>query len=210
MGLHRRRCDTEGLLERYRKRSWCDCRNVNCSTVNRYFCRYVIRGDNSRFAAVFGALTSKAHNGNCVMAARQDQPYVPLECASRHEHARSHRNPADSRGKPNSESGQAILLLIVFLSLFMLGAVGLGIDGAQIYAHYQMAQAAADAAAQAGMMSIYDGTNATSAYPFATGITPAAFVCTITDQRMPCVYARYNGFGSTNSDTVTVSFPATV
>jgi hypothetical protein len=60
-------------------------------------------------------------------------------------------------------------------------------------------------------MNILDGTNATSAHPFGTGTPPiASSVCTIADGRTPCVYARDNGFGGTSSDTVTLSFPATV
>jgi hypothetical protein len=73
-----------------------------------------------------------------------------------------------------------------------------------------MAQAAADAAAQSGIMSIYGGTNITGSNPFATGSPAASFTCTTTDARTPCVYARLNGFGATANDTVTVSFPATV
>jgi Flp pilus assembly protein TadG len=106
--------------------------------------------------------------------------------------------------------GQAILVVIAAMSLFLIGALGLAIDGAQMYAHRQMAQTAADAAAQAAMMSISGGTNSTSAYPFGTGASPASFTCSVTDGRTPCVYARDNGFGGTTADTVTVSFPATV
>src|SRR6266581_1410698 len=62
-----------------------------------------------------------------------------------------------------SESGQAILLVVVACGIFLIGAVGLAIDGAQIYAHREMAQAAADAAAQAGIFSIFAGTG-TAAY----------------------------------------------
>jgi hypothetical protein len=109
-----------------------------------------------------------------------------------------------------SESGQTILLVAVALGLFMLGALGLGIDGAQMYAHRQMAQAAADAAAQAAVMSILRGTNTTSTNPFSTG---GSFTCTVPpaalDLRTPCIYAQYNGFG-TSTDTVTISFPGTV
>jgi hypothetical protein len=108
------------------------------------------------------------------------------------------------------ESGQAIVLVIVSLSLFLMGSLGLGLDVAQMYAHRQMAQTAADAAAQAAMMSIKDGTNSTSAHPFSTA---ASFTCAVPpstlDLRTPCVYAQYNGFG-TSTDTVTVSFPGTV
>jgi hypothetical protein len=97
------------------------------------------------------------------------------------------------------------------MSILLIGALGLAIDGGQMYAHRQMAQAAADAAAQAGIMSIFDGTNATSAHPFGTGTPPiASSVCTTADARTPCVYARNNGFGGTSADTVTLSFPATV
>ncbi|MGA2770566.1 MAG: pilus assembly protein TadG-related protein [Bryobacteraceae bacterium] len=109
------------------------------------------------------------------------------------------------------QDGQAVILVVVAMSILLIGALGLAIDGGQMYAHRQMAQAAADAAAQAGMMSIFDGTNATSAYPFGTGTPPiASSTCTTADGRTPCVYARNNGFGGTTADTVTLSFPATV
>ena len=109
-----------------------------------------------------------------------------------------------------SEEGQAVILVVVGMSILLIGALGLAIDGGQMYAHRQMAQAAADAA-QAGILNIFDGTNATSAYPFGTGTPPiASSTCTTTDRRTPCVYARNNGFGGTAADTVTLSFPATV
>ena len=109
------------------------------------------------------------------------------------------------------EDGQAVILVVVAMSIFLIGVLGLAVDGGQMYAQRQMAQAAADAAAQAGIMSILRGTNATSAYPFGTGSTPiASSACTTTDLRTPCVYARLNGFGGTAADTVTLSYPATV
>ena len=107
--------------------------------------------------------------------------------------------------------GQAVILVVVAMSILLIGALGLAIDGGQMYAQRQMAQAAADASAQAGIMSIFDGTNGTSGHPFGTGTPPiASSVCTTTDGRTPCVYARNNGFGGTSADTVTLSFPATV
>jgi hypothetical protein len=109
------------------------------------------------------------------------------------------------------QKGQATLLVVVAMSVFVIGALGLAIDGSQMYAQRQMAQAAADAAAQAGIMSIFKGTNGTSAFPFGTGSPPiASYICTTTDGRTPCVYARYNGFGATSSDSVTLSFPSAV
>jgi hypothetical protein len=95
------------------------------------------------------------------------------------------------------------------MSLFLIGALGLAVDGGQLYAQRQMAQAAADAATQAGIMSMFNGTN-TNSPAFGTGTAPAPSACTTTDLRTPCVYARYNGFGGTSSDTVMLSYPATV
>lgn len=107
--------------------------------------------------------------------------------------------------------GQALILVIASMGLFLFGALGLALDGGQMYAQRQMAQTAADAAAQAGIMSIFASTNSTGAFPFGTGVTPiASSVCATTDGRTPCVYARANGFGGTTADTVTLSFPATV
>jgi Flp pilus assembly protein TadG len=121
---------------------------------------------------------------------------------------KSPRLPAFPFGR---EDGQVVILVVVAMSLFLFAALGLAIDGGQMYAQRQMAQAAADAAAQAGIMSILRGTNITSANPFGTGTPPiASSACTTTDARTPCVYARYNGFGGTASDTVTLSFPTTV
>ena len=96
------------------------------------------------------------------------------------------------------------------MSIFLIAALGLAVDGGQMYAQRQMAQAAADAAAQAGIMSILKGTNITSGHPFGTGSNPASYTCTTTDGITPCVYARYNGFGGTTADTVILSYPATV
>lgn len=110
-----------------------------------------------------------------------------------------------------SRKGQAIILVVVAASLLLIGVLGFALDGGQMYAQRQMAQAAADAAAQAGIMSIMRGTNATSTFTFGTGTPPlAAYTCTTTDGRTPCVYARNNGFGGTSSDTVTLSYPSSV
>jgi hypothetical protein len=109
---------------------------------------------------------------------------------------------------PNrNEAGQALLLVVVALGILSIGAVGLAVDGAQLYAHSQMAQVAADAGAEAGIMSLFDGTNATGANPFGTGAPPGSFTCTTTDGRTPCAYAAKNGFGGTTADVVTVDFP---
>ena len=54
--------------------------------------------------------------------------------------------------KRKAEKGQAILLVVVAMAIVLVGGLGLAIDGSQLYAHSQMAQAAADAAALAGAM----------------------------------------------------------
>ena len=117
------------------------------------------------------------------------------------------RGPASNR---KGRNGQAVLLTLVGLSVFMVGALGLALDGSQLFAHWQMAQSAADAAAQSAALSIYHGTNVTGTYPFATATPVSPFTCTTTDGRTPCAYARLNGFGGTSADTVTVSFPTTL
>lgn len=104
------------------------------------------------------------------------------------------------------EDGQAILIVALAMSIFLIGAVGLAVDGAHLYSQRQMAQAAADAAAQAGMMSVFDATSGTGAHGFVS--TPgSSFTCGTTDARTPCLYAMNNGFGGSAGDTVTIDFP---
>jgi len=106
------------------------------------------------------------------------------------------------------EDGQAIILAALAMSIFLIGAVGLGIDGSHLYSQRQMAQAAADAAAQAGMMSIFDGTNGAGAAGFVS-TQGSTFDCSnsTADTKTPCSYAKKNGFGGIASDQVTVAFP---
>ena len=47
----------------------------------------------------------------------------------------------------NSRTGQAVILLLLALGIFLLGAVGWAVESSLYYTHRQMAQAAADAAA---------------------------------------------------------------
>src|SRR3989337_78726 len=95
------------------------------------------------------------------------------------------------------ERGQVVILALVALGLFIFGAIGLAIDGANLYLQRQMAQAAADAAAQAAMMSIFNGTNSSGSAPFPTpaSSTPVnSFPCTDYPGSTPCQYALKNGF----------------
>jgi hypothetical protein len=101
------------------------------------------------------------------------------------------------------EEGQATVLVMLAMSIFLLGAAGLAIDASHLYAQRQMAQAAADAGAQAGIMSIYDGTQMTG---HSAG---DSFTCDGTTTALsPCAYASLNGFNPANGDTITVDFPS--
>lgn len=102
------------------------------------------------------------------------------------------------------EDGQTIVIAALAMSIFLFGAIGLAVDGAHMYAQRQMAQSAADAAATAGILTLFDGTNGAPG----TGFTASTFTCSTTDTRTPCAYAIKNGFGNSASDTVTVDFPA--
>ena len=73
----------------------------------------------------------------------------------------------------------------------MLGAVGMAIDGSQLFAQQQMAQSAADAAAQAGIVTILNGST--------PAIGATAGYCTAADSRSPCTYAQKNGFTTTST-----------
>ena len=104
-----------------------------------------------------------------------------------------------------------MLLVIVAMSVFLFGAVGLAIDGAHLYAERQMAQGAVDAAAQAGIRSLFVGTNSSDVYdsssnPGGHGFsTASSFTCAPSDPRTPCYYAQtLNGFAG---DIITVDFP---
>lgn len=104
--------------------------------------------------------------------------------------------------KKQSENGQAVVFVLLGMSIFLLAAVGLAIDGSQLYAQRQMAQAAADGAATAGILSIFNGTN-TGTNTFGA----SAYDCTSSNATTPCVYGRNNGFGTTSgtgADTVHV------
>src|ERR1700739_1304708 len=98
----------------------------------------------------------------------------------------------------NNEKGQALLLVVVALGVFLLGAIGLALDGAQLYAHRQMAQAAADAAAQAGLFSIFAGTVtcpiAGCVYTNHTCAAADLSTATPTQYLSACTYAQANGF----------------
>jgi Flp pilus assembly protein TadG len=105
------------------------------------------------------------------------------------------------------EEGQSIVIVALAMGIFLLGAVGLGFDGSNLYWQRQAAQLAADAAAQAAILSIFNGTNVAGAGAF-VDTQGTSFTCATSATSTPCSYGRLNGFGGSTIDTVTVSFPA--
>src|SRR6185437_7734816 len=104
------------------------------------------------------------------------------------------------------EDGQAIILVGLAMSFFLIAAVGLGIDGSHLYSQRTMAQRTADAVAQAAIMSIFDGTDTAAKAGFVAS-DGGIFTCDSTNTAAtPCKYASLNGFSSASGDTVTLKF----
>jgi Flp pilus assembly protein TadG len=125
--------------------------------------------------------------------------------------------------RKRKEKGQATMLVLVALGVFLLAGMGLTLDVAQLYSQRQMAQNAADAAALAAMMSIFNGTNTTQsngnnntfpyssvgtniAYSSTSGGQPVTLNCASSPNTTPCYYAQMNGFSAANGDTIFVDF----
>jgi Flp pilus assembly protein TadG len=90
------------------------------------------------------------------------------------------------------------------MSIFLFAVIGLAIDGSHLYIQKQLAQAAADSAAQAGILSLFDGTNHMGTHTAGT-----AFTCSASDTATACKYAQsLNKFNFSGSDTVSVDFPS--
>lgn len=120
------------------------------------------------------------------------------------------------RASGRSESGQVILLVLLALGIFLVGAIAFAVDLSNAWFNRQATQTAADSACTAGAMDLLvDATNGTTNQG---GFSPAAgsFDCHSTPSPAPCQYAALNGFpssvaqGSTAmGDNVSVSFPPT-
>src|SRR5215471_12485173 len=124
-----------------------------------------------------------------------------------------------TKGKWQPESGQVNILLLLLLGIFFLAFLGFAVDYANFWFHRRAAQAAADAACQAGAMDLL--ANATNTGGTALGGFPspiAGFDCankTYSGSAV-CQYAVLNGYPSATitagqpGTDVTVSFPASV
>ena len=120
------------------------------------------------------------------------------------------RGDANGSRRACSERGQASLVIVVFIAVFLLGATGLATDYTQIWAHRQMIQGAADAACQAGAADLYLKAldpAAESTYGLDLSWIGSSFDCSSKPDSAPCQYASLNGYSGSN---VAVSFPSTV
>jgi len=116
-----------------------------------------------------------------------------------------------SRRSRRKERGQTMIPIIIMIGLFLLAMLGVAMDYSQLWAHRQMAQAAADAACQAGAADLYldavdpSASDAVGLGDFGWIGTP--FSCTTGAGTPPCKYAAFNGYSGGN---VNVSFPGSL
>src|SRR6185312_2913536 len=96
-------------------------------------------------------------NGDSVLHLRSAGQLLQqaFECDDEEFQPRGHRFLRSFIMRNREEEGQAIVLVALAMSIFLIGAVGLAVDGSHIYSQRQMAQTAADSAAIGGMMSIF-------------------------------------------------------
>ena len=94
---------------------------------------------------------------------------------------------------PNGEAGQAVIVLLFMVSVFMVGVLGLAVDMTNLWYHRQMASAAADAACQAGSLDMLSATGGEtlSSAGFTVG---ANGDCATTSAAVMCAYAKFNGY----------------
>ncbi len=108
-----------------------------------------------------------------------------------------------------NDRGQVTILVVIALAVFLMGFVGFAVDMTNLWFHRQMAQGAADAACQAGIMNVMVHTPT-------MGFTPGTgFTCAAGSTATPCRYAALNGYAGGGlvadapSSRIDVSFPGT-
>ncbi len=112
--------------------------------------------------------------------------------------------------RAHSQRGQAFLIIVIFVGVFLLAVMGIATDYAQIWAHRQIAQGAADAACQAGaadLLLYFEDFTSTYSTANAAWIG-TAYNCSAHTTSSPCKYAAQNG-GYTGSN-VSVTFPSSL
>jgi Flp pilus assembly protein TadG len=119
--------------------------------------------------------------------------------------------PSSRRAKKSmshGDSGQVTIFVVLAMALFLIGFVGFAVDMTNLWFHRQMAQGAADAACQAGVMDLLYRAQGTPVGPqgqFAT----SSFDCN-GSSASPCWYAATNGYNASTAGQVVVSFPGSV
>ncbi len=118
----------------------------------------------------------------------------------------------DSRSR-KCDAGQASILLVLMLSLFLLAVLAFAVDYTNIWFERQQVQTAADAACQAGAMDIYEVVSGMSlpnmGFTVGTGGSCSSYS---SPGPIMCWYASKNGFNGYNGGDASVSwsFPASV
>jgi Putative Flp pilus-assembly TadE/G-like len=111
------------------------------------------------------------------------------------------------------DAGQASILVVLMLSLFLLAVLAFAVDYTNIWFQRQQVQTAADAACQAGAMDMYERVSGMSLpnMGFTVGTSGS---CSSYSSPGPimCWYASKNGFNGYNGGDASVSwsFPASV
>ncbi len=114
-----------------------------------------------------------------------------------------HHHP---RARWSKDRGQITIFVVLAMALFLLGFVGFAVDMTNLWFHRQMAQGAADAACQAGVMDVLYRAKSSNVGP--AGMFPlSAFDCVGTTYS-PCQYASFNGYPADQAGKVLVSFPS--
>ncbi len=117
------------------------------------------------------------------------------------------RNAGASR-----EAGQVLVLFVLVLAIFLLGALCFALDLTNLWFHRQAAQTAADAACTAGAMDLLvDAQGGATGHQGFTLGTPFDCSAASTSAYPVCQYARFNGYDSQNTtpgNLVSVSFPS--
>src|SRR6266705_1454497 len=139
------------------------------------------------------------------------------------------------KGCQSKESGQVMVLILLALGLFLLGAAAFAVDMGNLWFHRQSAQNAADSACMAGAMDMLLAANAgtpnaatgglgagltpfTAGTPFDCGSGNGLGAGNHLPNSVPCKYAKLNGYNGTGfpgnaqreGNAVSVTFPATI
>jgi hypothetical protein len=119
------------------------------------------------------------------------------------------------RSRKSDEAGQAMVLVVLALSLFLLAALAFAVDLGNLWFHRQADQGVADASCTAAAMDMLYAANGTGS---SGGFTAGAnFSCSASPTAAPCVYATKNMGSSPSSLTagtpgydVAFTFPTSV